>query len=243
MDSIPLLIFIGIFIGLVKGGVTGPIGGAIILPLLSQTMSVPQAAGITLPLLIVGDMVAMRFYWRTWDMKRLKLLLPSSILGIIIGISLLVSLPDLTLRRLLGAITIVIIIYKITSDALRKVAYQHQNWHGYLAGFGSGLMSALANLGGPPITAYLLLQRMEPTAFVGTQTLFFTIVNLLKLPGFLGAGIIDIPTLISIAWVIPLIPIGVWIGRRAIGWVNRLWFERAMVVLLLWASLSLLFSS
>ncbi|MBZ0302307.1 MAG: sulfite exporter TauE/SafE family protein, partial [Anaerolineae bacterium] len=233
----------GIFIGLVKGGLTGPIGGAIILPLLSQTMTVPQAAGITLPLLIVGDMFAMRFYWGTWDLKRLKLLLPSAIVGIVLGISLLVSLPDDVLRRMLGLITIGILIYKVTSDALRKVEYLPRNWHGYLAGFGSGFMSALANLGGPPITAYLLLQKLEPTTFVGTQALFFTIVNLLKLPGFLGAGIIDIPTLLRIAWVIPLIPIGVWIGRRAIGWVNRLWFERAMVVLLLWASLSLLFSS
>jgi hypothetical protein len=242
MDSTLLIIFIGIFIGLVKGGLTGPIGGAVILPLLSQTMTVPQAAGITLPLLIVGDIFAMRFYWRTWDMKRLRLLLPAALVGIVLGISLLVTLPDIVLRRLLGLITIGIIVYKVTSDALRTVAYQPRNWHGYLAGFGSGFMSALANLGGPPITAYLLLQKLEPTAFVGTQALFFTIVNVLKLPGFLGAGVIDIPTLIRIAWVIPLIPVGVWVGRRAIGWINRVWFERAMIVLLLWASLSLLFS-
>jgi uncharacterized protein len=243
MDSIPLLIFIGFFIGLVKGGVTGPIGGAVILPLLSQTMSVPQAAGITLPLLIVGDIFAMRFYWREWDLRFIKLLLPAAIVGIVIGIGLLVSLPDVWLRRILGVFTLVVIAYKFTSDSLRTVEYRHQNWHGYLAGFTTGLTSALANVGGPPISAYMLLQRLQPTAFVGTLTLFFFIINLIKLPGFFGAGIIDIPTLISIAWVIPLIPLGVWIGRRAIGWINRVWFERAMMVLLVWASLILLFSN
>lgn len=242
MDSTLLIIFIGIFIGLVKGGLTGPIGGAVILPLLSQTMSVPQAAGITLPLLIVGDIFAMRFYWREWDIRLVKLLLPAAIVGIVIGISLLVALPDNALRVLLGIFTILIIIYKFVGDTLTKVEYQHKNWHGYLAGFASGLTSALANLGGPPITAYLLLQKLKPTAFVGTMTLFFFIVNLLKVPGFLSAGFIDIPTLISIAWVIPLIPVGVWIGRFAIGKVNRLWFERAMMVLLLWASVNLLLS-
>ena len=209
MDSPLLLIFIGIFIGLVKGGVTGPIGGAIILPLLSQTMSVPQAAGITLPLLIIGDIFAMRFYWREWDIRYLKLLLPAAVVGIVIGISLLVSLPDVWLRRILGVFTLAVIAYKFTSDSLRKVEYQHRSWHGYLAGFTTGLTSALANVGGPPISAYLLLQKLEPTAFVGTLTLFFFIINLIKLPGFLGAGVIDIPTLVRIAWVTPLIPLGV----------------------------------
>ena len=149
MDSPLLLIFIGIFIGLVKGGVTGPIGGAVILPLLSQTMTVPQAAGITLPLLIVGDIFAMRFYWREWDMRFIRLLLPASIVGIVIGISLLVSLPDVWLRRILGLFTLAVIAYKFSSDSLRTVEYQHRNWHGYVAGFTTGLTSALANIGGP----------------------------------------------------------------------------------------------
>lgn len=242
MDSIPLLIFIGIFIGLVKGGVTGPIGGAVILPLLSQTMTVPQAAGITLPLLIVGDIFAMRFYWREWDMNQIKRLLPAAVIGILIGLFLLVSLPDKDLRRILGIFTIIAILFKLGSDSLRTVRYEPRNWHGYLAGFTSGLTSALANLGGPPITAYLLLQRLQPTAFVATQTLFFFVVNLVKVPGYLSEGLIDVQQLISIAWVIPLIPVGVWIGRWAIGKVNRLWFERIMMVLLFWSSLTLLFS-
>lgn len=241
MNSIPLLIFIGIFIGLVKGGVTGPIGGAVILPLLSQTMTVPQAAGITLPLLIVGDIFAMRFYWREWDMSLIRRLLPAAVVGIIIGLFLLVSLPDLALRRILGIFTILAIIFKLTSDSLRSVEYKPQGWHGYLAGFTSGLTSALANLGGPPMTAYLLLQKLQPTTYVGTMTLFFFVVNLIKVPGYLSEGVIHIPTLISIAWVMPLIPIGVWIGRWAIGKINRLWFERAMMVLLFISCLTLLF--
>ena len=243
MNSPLLLIFLGIFIGLVKGGVTGPIGGALILPLLSQTMTVPQAAGITLPLLIVGDMFAIRFYWRKWDMSLIRLLLPGAIIGIIVGIGLLVSLPDAVLRPALGIFSIGVVVYKFTSDNLKRLAYTPHQWHGYLAGFLTGVASGIANVGGPPMTAYLLLQKLDPTPFVGTMALFFAIINLLKLPGFLSQGIINIPTLLSIAWIIPLIPIGVWVGRRAIGWINRLWFERAMMILLLWASLLLIFST
>ena len=241
MDSPLLLIFIGFFIGLVKGGVTGPIGGAIILPLLSQVMTVPEAAGLMLPLLIIGDIFALRFYWREWDWKQVRLMLPAAILGIIIGTFLLFNLPDDVLRRILGVITLIIIGYKLGSDLLKSLEYHHQNWHGYLAGFTAGAMSALANVGGPPANAYLLLQKLEPTTFVGTMTLFFAIVNLIKVPFFSANGIIDVPLLLSIAWIIPLIPLGVWIGRRIIGWINRVWFERAMIIMLIWASLRLLF--
>ena len=222
MDSTLLFIFIGIFIGLVKGGLTGPIGGAIILPLLSQTMPVPQAAGLTLPLLIVGDFFAMRFYWREWDLKLVKLLLPAALIGIIIGISLLSALPNNVLRPMLGILSLGIIAYKVAGDLLTSVEYQPRSWHGYLAGFLSGLMSALANSGGPPITAYLLLQKLKPTAFVGTMTLFFFIVNLLKVPGYLSAHFIDVPKLISIAWVIPSMPLSVFkssfISYSFLGW-------------------------
>lgn len=241
MDPNIAIFLVGLLIGLVKGGLGGPIAGALILPLLSQTMSVPQAVGITLPLLMIGDAFALRFYWRTWDLRQVRLLLPAAIIGILMGTLLLVSLPDDVLRRLLGVFTLVVLIYKFVNDSLRQVTYQPQNWHGYLAGWGSGFASALANTGGPPVTAYLLLQRLEPVAFIGTITLFFATVNVLKVPGYLTASLIDGQTLLSILWVVPVIPFGVWFGRKAIGWFNRVWFERVMMVLLGYAALLLLF--
>jgi len=243
MDSPILIVFLGIFVGLVKGGVTGPIGGAVILPLLSQFMSVQDAAGVALPLLIVGDAFAMRFYWRDWDAKLVRSLLPAAVLGIILGVWLLLNLPDEILRPILGVLTIIAVIYKIASDSLKRLTYSPRKWHGYLAGFVTGVTSAIANVGGPPMSAFLLLQRLEPVTFVGTMTLFFATVNLIKLPIFFQGNIINTDLLLSVAWAVPLIPLGVWVGRWAIGRINRLWFERAMMVLVLAASLLLIFKT
>lgn len=244
MESPLLIIFLGIFIGLVKGGVTGPIGGAVIVPLLvSQGMSVPESAGVALPLLIIGDMFAMRFYWREWDWPLVRRLLPAAVVGIVVGIWLLVSLDDLVLRRILGVMTMIAVVYKILSDSLKRLSYSPRSWHSYLAGSVAGLTSAIANVGGPPMSAYLLLLRLEPVTYVGTMTLFFTIVNLIKLPIFFQGNIIDTDLLLSVAWAVPLIPIGVWVGRWAIGKINRLWFERAMMVLVIAASLLLIFKN
>ena len=244
MDSPLIIIFLGIFVGLVKGGVTGPIGGAVILPLLvSQGLSVPQAAGVALPLLIFGDMFALRFYWREWDWKLVRHLLPAAVVGIAVGVWLLVSLDDAILRPILGILTIVAVVYKILSDSLKSLKYSPRAWHSYLAGFTTGVTSAIANVGGPPMSAYLLLQKLEPLAYVGTMTLFFAIVNLIKLPLFFQNNIIDTEILLKVAWALPLIPVGVWVGRWAIGKINRLWFERAMIVLVLAASLLLIFKN
>jgi hypothetical protein len=100
--------------------------------------------------------------------------------------------------------------------------------------------SSLANAGGPPISAYLLLQKAPPVVFTGTVTLFFFCVNWLKVPGYLGAGILDVDRLLGIAWVLPLIPVVVAFSRWLITVINPALFERLIMALLVISALWLL---
>lgn len=236
--SITILIA-AIFVGVVKGGL-GPVPGALIVPLLSTSMPVSDAVGITLPLLIVGDWIALPVYWRTWDSRALRLMLPGAVVGVIMGIVLLTSLPDDTLRHVLGVFTLIVVTYKLASDSLTAMSYTPRGWHGVLAGWGSGFGSALANAGAPPITAYLLLRRVTPTTFIGTTLLFFLVVNLFKLPIFLATDVLRPHQIIGMLWALPLIPLGVWGGRRFIAWIDPAKFERLMLVLLAGVGLILL---
>jgi hypothetical protein len=236
--DILVIIIAALIVGLSKGGL-GPIG-VLIAPILSTQMPVSEAIGITLPLLIFGDVFALRAYWRKWESRLIRLTLPGAVIGIVMGLVLLTSLSDDALRRLLGVFTLTIAAYKIASDSLKNLTYTPRDWHGELAGWGAGFASAMANAGGPPMTAYLLLQHLEPIAFVGTTTLFFAIVNLLKLPAFVLADVIDLGRLISILWALPLIPAGVWIGRRVINRIAPRVFNALMLAGLLWASGALL---
>ncbi len=61
MDFSLILAVTALYVGLVKGGL-GPVGGALIVPLLSTQMSVAGAVALTLPLLIVGDWFALPVY-------------------------------------------------------------------------------------------------------------------------------------------------------------------------------------
>lgn len=238
MTFIVIITCAALLIGLAKGGL-GPLG-ALLTPLLSMTMPVSDAIGLTLPLLIVGDAFAVRAYWRTWDVTHVRRLLPAAVIGILVGLLLLTNLSNDALRRVVGVFTLTVAAYKLVSESLKTLAYTPRPWHGVAAGSAAGFASALANAGGPPITSYLLLQKLPPTTFVGTSVLFFAVVNLLKLPAFLAAQVTDVDRLIGIAWAVPLIPVGVWAGRRLIQRINQRAFEWLMLAGLVWAGLALL---
>lgn len=251
MDFTLAFVLACILIGLSKGGLIGPIGGTLALPLLVQSsfdsspITVKGATGVLLFMLMIGDVFAIPAYWRKWDSRFLWLTLPAAVLGVALGTWVLVSLDSQTLKRILAVLTLLVIAYKVFNATLvrylRAAAYQHRNWHGYFAGLVSGLGSALSNTGGPPMTAYLLLQKQTPSAFVGTLTFFFLVVNWLKVPGYIAGGVFDDLYIVQgVWWALLLIPVVVIGCRPIIHRVNRDLFDWFITALLFWAALSLL---
>lgn len=240
MTAIQIAIFIiaCLLIGLSKGGLGGPLPVSLVIPMLALVIDVKEAVPLILPFLIFADWFALRVYWKQWNYYYIKLMLPSAILGAITGGLLLSVIPEITLKILIGVFTLIVIIYKLLSDRLENVKYKHQNWHGYLAGWVSAFSSTLANTGGPPFTIYMLLQGVEPIPFIATTTLYFTIINLLKVPIFLWQGLLDFNLLFSVIWALPIIPFGVWLGRKSLNYISQPLFERIMMVLL---TLSIIF--
>lgn len=226
-------------IGIAKGGLGGAVVG-LVVPLLSTVMPVGQAVGLTLPLLLLGDMLALRAYWREWEWRYLRMLLPAATVGVLIGVLLLTNLSDLALRRILGGFTLMLVLYKLGSDEIAQMNYTPHRWIGVLAGGGAGLASAMANAGGPLLTVYLLLEKRPAIPFLGTTTLFFALVNVIKLPFFLSTNVIDISALLNILWVLPVIPLGVWLGKKALTSLDQQVFERVMLALLTYSGIALL---
>lgn len=227
-----------LFIGLSKGGLGGPVPVALLTPLLSLIMPASQAVGIILVPLMVGDVIAVSFYWRKWDLERIKLLLPAAVVGILVGAYVLLGLANsgqnIVIKRLIGLFTLVVVIYKVSDNMLTNINYQPRQWHGYVAGWLTGFGSSLANVGAPPYTAYMLLRKIDdPVIFLGTTSLFFALVNLIKLPFVLSnPKVLDLHVLASILWALPLIPVGAWLGRKSVNYVDAKLFERVMLVLL-----------
>lgn len=238
MDSKAILVIVivaavAFLIGLSKGGLGGT-AGALATPMLALVMPADKVIGLILPILMLADIFAVALHWGHWNRKLVLLLIPGSFVGVIAGTLLITNAPTETLRTLLGIIILIFAVYKILEKRiLSRIEYKSRNWHGLVAGIVTGFSSALAHTGGPPVTIYLLMQNVTPRVFIATSALFFLILNWIKVPFYLYADLFDSELLRQIIWLLPLVPLGVVIGRWAIGRVNAETFERIIVSLLL----------
>src|SRR3972149_7395755 len=244
VDPTIFFIMVGIvafMIGLAKGGLGGTLG-ALATPMMALVMPADQVIGLVLPILMLSDVFAVARHWRRWNGRLVWLLIPGSVLGVTIGTYFITNAPTRALQVALGVIILLFAIYKIFDGRiLRAFTYQPRDWHGLVAGTITGFSSALAHTGGPPVSIYLLMQDVTPRIFIATSALFFLILNWIKVPYYWYAGLFDFQRLLQIAWLLPLVPLGVWVGRWAAGKVNKETFEWIIVVLLAITSLLLIF--
>jgi uncharacterized membrane protein YfcA len=236
-----VIALLGFMIGLAKGGFGGL--GALLTPLLALVLPVTLAVGVLLPMLMVGDAFALYMYWKEWDLELVKRMLPAGVVGALAGTVLLSWLSPDGLRIVLGIFVLVLVAYRLVSDRIQALRYEPRSWHAPASGLLAGVASGMFNNGGPAFSSYLLLQKFKARPFIATSAIFFAILNLIKVPGFLYTGVLDLPLLFSLWWVFPFIPVGIWVARMALTHVSPSAFEWIIIVLLIFSSLYLFWQS
>jgi uncharacterized membrane protein YfcA len=94
----------------------------------------------------------------------------------------------------------------------------------------SGFTSFIAHAGGPPINAYVIPLRLTPVVFTATMAYFFFVVNLSKWIPYAWLGLIDFRTLATSLVLMPLAPLGVWLGIRLVPLIGPALFYRLVYV-------------
>jgi uncharacterized membrane protein YfcA len=221
-----------VLIGLSKGGLGGALAG-LATPLMALVLPVDKVIGLLLPILMIADLFALAAHWNRWDRKQVLLLLPGALIGVAIGTFFLASISTETLRRLIGIIILLFVIYRISEGRLqRSIEYQARNWHGVVAGSAAAFSSTLAHTGPPPVAIYLLMQKLTPQTFVATMVLFFALLNWFKVPSYFFAGLFDFELLGQVIWLLPLLPLSVWLGKNFMVRLNKQVFDRVIIGLL-----------
>ena len=233
-----IIAFLGFMIGLAKGGFGGL--GALLTPILALVLPVASAVGVLLPMLMAGDMFALYMYWKEWDFDLVKRMLPAGAAGALAGTALLAWLPPDGLRIVLGVFVLLVVAYRFTSDRIQAIRYRPKPWHAPAAGFLAGVASGMFNNGGPAFSSYLLLQKLTARPFIATSAIYFALLNLIKVPGFLYTGVLNVPLLLSLWWVFLFVPLGIWVARVTLTRVSPAAFEWIIMILLIFSSLWLL---
>jgi uncharacterized membrane protein YfcA len=174
-----------IVLGLSKGGFSGV--GIAATPLLALYLPPLEAAALLLPVLITQDLISIYVYRREWDASNLKIMLPGAVAGMTLAWLLASYISDNAVRITVGLIGLIFVI-----DVWRKRARIEPTRMGPAGGvfWGavSGFTSFMTQAGGPPFQVYVLPQRLPKLVLVGTTTIFFAVVNALKIVPYFALG-------------------------------------------------------
>ncbi len=209
--------------GISKGGFGGGLG-IMTVPLMALVLSPPQAAAIMLPILCAIDLVGLWAYRGQGDKRNLQLLLVAAVLGITIGALTFRYLTADALRIILGVTAIGFTLrwfwqnYRARRSGAAIVAAPRNAPRGMFWGTLSGYTSFIAHAGGPPLSVYLLPQRLDKTVFQATTVVFFAVVNYVKLVPYALLDMFPATNLATSAVLMPVAILGtfagVWLHKR-----------------------------
>tara|TARA_B100002051_G_C16628169_1_gene581821 strand:+ start:53 stop:784 length:732 start_codon:yes stop_codon:yes gene_type:complete len=229
-----------IVFGLSKGGFPGPIS-MLAVPVMSFAMSPLKAAGILLPLLLVMDVIAIYLYWNKWNIKLLKIIVPSSILGIAIGTFTFQYTSENQIRILVGAISILFVIlslYQKNSLLLNPTKTKGIFWSG-----AAGYTSFLIHAGNPPINFYVLPLKLDKMTYIGTMTMTFFIINIVKIVPYYYLDLLAPSNLKISLLLFPLAIISVIFGFYIQKFISEKIFFNIIYFLLFLSGLKLIFDA
>lgn len=220
--AIPAVLMMGIS----KSGFGAGLG-SLAVPIMALAISVPQAAAILMPVLLLMDLLGLAAFRKSFDAALLKFMLPFGLMGTVVG-ALLFSLLDP--RLVAGIVGILILLFL----AQRLLFRPHINsappskWLGALLTLVSGFTSFVAHAGGPPVAMYVIPLRLSPLVFASTMAYFFFFINLSKWIPYTLLGLIDLRNMATSLVLLPLAPVGVWIGVRLARTISEVLFYRLL---------------
>jgi uncharacterized protein len=206
--TIPAVLLLGIS----KSGF-GAGFGSLAVPIMAMAIAVPQAAAILMPVLFVMDVLSITAFRKDYDKKLLKFLIPFGLLGIVIGTLLFKVLDSHLVAGIVGVFTLLFLAQRLLFPPKADSA-PPPLWLGALLTVTSGFTSFISHSGGPPINAYVIPLKLKPVVFTATMSFFFFFINLSKWIPYAWLGLLDVRNFATSLALLPLAPVGVWIGIR-----------------------------
>ncbi len=206
--TIPAVLLLGIS----KSGF-GAGFGSLAVPIMALSVSVPQAAAILMPVLLLMDILGLAAFRKDFDLKLLKFLVPCGLVGIVIGALLFKVLDPRTVAGIVGVFTLLFLVQRLLFKP-KADSPPPPKWWGAILTAISGFTSFIAHAGGPPISAYVIPLRLSPIKFTATMAFFFFVINLAKWIPYAWLDLLDTRNMATSLVLLPIAPIGVVVGVR-----------------------------
>jgi uncharacterized membrane protein YfcA len=217
------LVFLGLIIVTFSGALItsgfGVGGGMLMTPMVLLLLPPKFGIGLIGPMMLLMSGTGVRQYWKQWDNQCLLVILPSMMVGVWVGTHLLSVISADAVKRIVGALA-------ISFGVLQYLAIDRPKWkerlrpsapQGVGLGFASGIISAMAHVGGLIFSFYLLPHSRTKEVFVGTTVFLFFTTGLLKIGSYVYYHVLTFPILMLCVALLPALFLGSIFGK----WVNQ----------------------
>ncbi len=199
--------------------------GSLAVPLMALAVTVPQAAAILMPILLLMDVMGLAAFRKHFDAKLIRFLVPLGLLGTVVGTLSFKLLDARLVAGIVGVFTLLFLAQRLLFPP-KPDSPHPPKWLGAILTVASGFTSFVAHAGGPPVNAYVIPMRLPPLVFTATMAVFFFVVNLSKWVPYAWLGLLDLRNMATSLALLPIAPIGVLIGVRLAHRIRPLLFYR-----------------
>ena len=207
-----------ILVGYTIFGATGFGASPITIPILAHVLPLPFVLSLA-AVLDLSSGLALGFHTRRHaDTREIFALVPFTLVGLALGVTLLVKLPrDVTILALglfVSAYALYVMLGQRTERRLSR------RWAAPAGALG-GIIGALFGMGGPPYVVYITGRIPDPSVQRATISQMVTVNVGLRVVAFGVAGLLSSRTLwLAVMLLLPVAWAGVWVGNRVHGSVT-----------------------
>lgn len=215
------LSFLGVFLlGFSKAGIKGI--GVIIVLLMAFIFGGKTSTGILIPLMIVADIFAVIYYHRHTQWKLLIKLLPSMVIGVLIGVWFGNDISEQLFKHIMAIFILITVAIMIFMERKKNENIPTNKLFSNGMGLLSGITSMIGNLAGAFASIYFLAMRLPKNEFIGTAAWLFFIINIFKLPFhiFIWKTVTTETILLNI-FLIPGVIIGFFVGIQLVKLIHN----------------------
>ena len=225
-----LLAFIGaILLGIGKAGLKGI--GVVIVTLMAIVFGGKQSTGVLIPMMVIADVFAVIYYHRHTQWKYLIKLLPTMVIGVLIGVWLGNDISDVVFKQLMAVLILGIVLVMIYMDRKKTNEIPTSKIFSNSIGLLSGFTSMIGNLAGSFSNIYFLAMRLPKNEFIGTAAWLFFIINVFKLPFHIFVWKTVSPeSLIINLFLVPGIIFGFYVGIKLVKLINNEIYRKFILI-------------
>lgn len=200
------------------------------------------STGILLPLLIIGDVLAVLYFGKHVKWDYVWRLMPPALIGVALGTLLMDHLDEKAFKPLVGFIIFVLTCLQIVRyfkpHFLENVP--HAAWFIWTIGILAGVTTMVANAAGPIIAIYFVAVALPKFEFAGTSAWYFLFINSFKVPFSIYLKLISWQSVLLDLSLAPMVLVGLLVGRLAVHRIDQKWFDALLLCFTASASLGLM---